>query len=217
MFSRNLHAHSDENTYRNTARDFLAIGFRQRRVVTTTFIMVFAAVILIALMLPRQYQSEMKILVRHERADSVVSAEREAPQQFRTEVSEEELQSEAELLKSRDLLSKVVIACDLQKHGADSFWSLRWTEPTNDGTPGTQSDEKISRAVLALEKELEVRPIKLTNLISATYRASDPRRAVLVLNTLSSLYLEKHLAMHRVPGAFDFFHQQAEEHRTALA
>src|SRR6202022_4302164 len=92
-----------------------------------------------------------------------------------------------------------------------------WTEPTNDGTPGTQSDEKISRAVLALEKELEVRPIKLTNLISATYRASDPRRAVLVLNTLSSLYLEKHLAMHRVPGAFDFFHQQAEEHRTALA
>jgi uncharacterized protein involved in exopolysaccharide biosynthesis len=146
-----------------------------------------------------------------------VSAERESPQQLRTEVSEEELQSEAELLKSRDLLSKVVIACDLQKHGADSFWSLTWTGPTNDGTPGTQSDEKISRAVLALEKELEVRPIKLTNLISVIYRASDPRQAALVLNTLSSLYLEKHLAMHRVPGAFDFFHQQAEEYRTALA
>jgi len=43
----------------------------------------------------------MKILVRHERAESVVSPERESPVQWRTEVSEEELQSEAELIKSR--------------------------------------------------------------------------------------------------------------------
>jgi len=219
MFSRNLHAHSDEDTYRNTARDFLAIGFRQRRVVTTTFIMVFAAVILIALMLPRQYQSEMKILVRHERADSVVSAEREAPQQFRTEVSEEELQSEAELLRSKDLLSKVVTACDLQKKDDNSFWAWVTSKitPNTESGPGNATDERISRAVLALEKNLEIRPIKLTNLISVSYKAVDSHDAVRVLNTLSGLYLEKHLAMHRVPGVFDFFHQQAEQYRDALA
>jgi uncharacterized protein involved in exopolysaccharide biosynthesis len=34
---------------------------------------------------------------------------------------------------------------------------------------------------------------------------------------LASLYLEKHLAMHRAPGQFEFFHQQAEEYRKALA
>src|SRR6202022_1271313 len=218
MFSRNLHAHSDEDTYRNTARDFLAIGFRQRRLITTTFIMVFAAVILIALILPRQYQSEMKILVRHERADSVVSAEREAPQQFRTEVSEEELQSEAELLRSKDLLSKVVTACDLQKQDGDSFWTWLSSKISRaDGSPGVAADERISRAVLELEKNLEVRPIKLPNLISVSYKGADPTQAARDLNTLSSLYLEKHLAMHRVPGAFDFFHQQAEEYRSALA
>jgi uncharacterized protein involved in exopolysaccharide biosynthesis len=161
----------------------------------------------------------MKILVRHERAESVVTGEREAPQQFRTEVSEEELESEAELLKSKDLLSKVVIACDLQKQQSDSWWSSAYSKilrATND-TVGTVNDEKISRAVLALEKDLEVRPIKLTNLISVSYKATDPHQAARVLNTVSTLYLEKHLAMHRAPGVFDFFHQQAEEYRNALA
>jgi uncharacterized protein involved in exopolysaccharide biosynthesis len=38
-----------------------------------------------------------------------------------------------------------------------------------------------------------------------------------VLNSIASLYFEKHLAMRRAPGVFDFFHQQAEEYRKALA
>ena len=219
MMDRNPYARTEENKYHTTARDFLAVGFRQRRLIITTFLGVLAAVVLIALFLPKQYESQMKILVRHERADSVVTAEREAPQQFRTEVSEEELQSEAELLRSKDLLSKVVTACDLQKQDEDSFWT--WLSSkiahADEGTTGAGSDEKIARAVVALEKNLDIRPIKLTNLIGVSYKAADPHQAARVLNTFASLYLERHLAMHRVPGAFDFFHQQAEEYRNALA
>src|ERR1700738_3184469 len=135
MINRYLHARTEENTDHTTARDVLTIGFRQRRVIITTFFGVFAAVILIVLLLPKQYQSEMKILVRHERADSVVTAEREAPQQFRTEVSEEELQSVAELLKSKDLLTNVVTACDLQKQDEHSFsaWLSSKIGSANDG------------------------------------------------------------------------------------
>jgi uncharacterized protein involved in exopolysaccharide biosynthesis len=219
MFHRNLQERTDENSHHATARDLLAIGFRQRRLITTTFLTIFAAVILIAFLLPKQYESQMKILVRHDRADSVVTAEREAPQQFRTEVSEEELQSVAELFKSKDLLTKVVTTCDLQKQDEHSLsaWLARKITPADDGIPGATVDEKIARAVLALEKNIDVQPIKLTNLISVSYNATDPHQAVRVLNTLSSLYLEKHLAMHRVPGAFDFFHRQAEQYRSALA
>jgi uncharacterized protein involved in exopolysaccharide biosynthesis len=213
MIDRGLHMRVEDETHHVTLRDFLAIGFRQRRLIVTTFVGILGAVILIAIFLPKRYESQMKILVRHERADSVVSAERDTQQQVRTEVSEEELQSEAELLKSRDLLTKVVTACELQEEGRDSLWSRLWGKPRESG----QNDERMFRAVLALEKELDIRPIKLTNLISVTYRANDPRQAAHVLNTLASLYLEKHLAMHRVPGAFDFFHQQTEEYRTALA
>src|SRR6202022_3457592 len=105
MIDRDLHMRVEEGAQHVTLRDFLAIGFRQRRLVVASFIGILAAVILIAILLPKQYESQMKILVRHERADSVVSADRETPQQMRTEVSEEELQSEAEILKSRDLIT----------------------------------------------------------------------------------------------------------------
>jgi uncharacterized protein involved in exopolysaccharide biosynthesis len=198
--------HTDEGQQTFTTRDILAIGFRQRRLMINTFLGILSIVIVIAFLLPKKYEAQMKILVKHERAESLVSPEREAPMMWRTEVSEEELQSEAELIKSRDLLTKVVVACDLQDPGT-IFWKKG----------GDDADQRVSRAVLKLEKDLTVQPIKLTNLISVSYKAKEPQLAAKVLNSLASLYLEKHLAMHRAPGQFEFFHQQAEEYRKALA
>jgi uncharacterized protein involved in exopolysaccharide biosynthesis len=207
MVERNAGAGTAEGTQSFTLRDFLAIGFRQRRLIIKTFLGIFSTAIVFAFLLPKKYEAQMKILVRHERAEAVVSPERESPVQWRTEVSEEELQSEAELIRSRDLLGKVVVACDLQKLGGGSFWSKE----------GDNEDQKIARAVLKLEKDLAVQPIKLTNLISVSYKGRDPQRAAKVLNSLAGLYLEKHLAMHRAPGQFEFFHQQAQEYRKALS
>jgi uncharacterized protein involved in exopolysaccharide biosynthesis len=207
MFQEALNTYADESKHSFTMRDFLAVGFRQRRLIINTFLGILSIAIIIAFLLPKKYEAQMKILVRHERAESVVSPEREAPVQWRTEVSEEELQSEAELIKSRDLLTKVVVACDLQNSGMGSFWNKQ----------GENGDQKVSQAVLRLEKDLTVQPIKLTNLISVSYKARDPQLAAKVLNSLAGLYLEKHLAMHRAPGEFEFFHQQAEEYRKALA
>jgi uncharacterized protein involved in exopolysaccharide biosynthesis len=203
MFQRNLHDRQSDERRSVTLRDLLSVGFRQKRLMINTFLGVFSLVILLAAILPRKYQSEMKVLVRHERADNMVTPDREQPMQLRTEVSDEELQSEAELLNSRDLLTKVVVACDLQRTGERS--------------PSNQDDEHTSRAVVKLANALKVEPIKLTNLISVKYSSRDPQLAARVLNTLASLYLEKHLALHRAPGEFEFFHEQAEQYGKALA
>jgi uncharacterized protein involved in exopolysaccharide biosynthesis len=210
MFDEKQNAHPDDHAKSFGARDFLAIGFRQRRLIINTFLGLFSIAVVIAIFLPRKYEAQMKILVRHERAESVVSPERESPVRWQTEVSEEELQSEAELIKSRDLLTKVVVACDLQEPSSSSFWTSLWKKD------GDIVDQRVSRAVLKLEKALTVQPIKLTNLISVSYKSKDPELAAKVLNSLAGLYLEKHLAMHRAPGQFEFFHQQAEEYRKAL-
>jgi len=206
MIEGTLNTHADEGKQSFTMRDFLAIGFRQRRLIINTFLGIVAISAVIAFLLPKKYEAQMKILVRHERAEQVVSPERETPVQWRTEVSEEELQSEAELIRSKDLLGKVVVACNLQSLNAIPFWSK---VEEND-------EQKIARAVIKLEKALTVQPIKLTNLISVSYKARDPQMAAKVLNSLAGLYLEKHLAMHRAPGQYEFFYQQAEEYRKAL-
>jgi uncharacterized protein involved in exopolysaccharide biosynthesis len=196
----------EEGPQSPSLRDFLAVCFRQRRLIVRSFMGIFSAALLLALVMPRKYVAQMKILVRHERPESMVSPERESQVQWSTQVTEDELQSEAELIKSRDLLGRVIVACNLQNLGGSSFWSRR-----NDS-----EEDHIARAVLGLERDLSVEPIKLTNLIGVSYRSSDPQLAAKVLNSLASLYLDKHLAMHRGPGVFEFFHQQAEQYRKAL-
>jgi uncharacterized protein involved in exopolysaccharide biosynthesis len=205
MFENNLNGKQGDKRLSVTLRDLLNVGFRQKQLIINTFLGIFLLAVVLAFILPKKYQSEMKILVRHERADNMVTPDREQPMQMRTEVSEEELQSEAELLKSRDLLTKVVLACDLQR-----------TNHSLSNMLGHKDDEQTSRAVVRLENDLTVQPIKLTNLISVKYSSKDPQLAARVLNTLATLYLEKHLAIHRAPGEFEFFHQQAEQYRTAL-
>ncbi len=106
MFQRNMNEGQGDERQSVTLRDLLSVGFRQKRLMINTFLGIFSLVIVLAAILPRKYQSEMKILVRHERADNMVTPDREQPMQLRTDVSEAELQSEAELVKSRDLLTK---------------------------------------------------------------------------------------------------------------
>lgn len=206
MFEKNANGKQGDERQSLTLRDLLSVGFRQKRLIINTFLGILSLAVVLGFILPKKYQSEMKILVRHERADNMVTPDREQPMQMRTEVSEEELQSEAELLRSRDLLTKVVLACDLEKMGNHSIWNML----------GHKDEEQTSRAVVKLENDLTVQPIKLTNLISVKYSSKDPQLSARVLNTLASLYLEKHLAIHRAPGEFEFFHQQAEQYRTAL-
>ena len=55
-----------------------------------------------------------------------------------------------------------------------------------------------------------------TNLIEVTYSSPDPALAYGVLNSLGNLYLEKHAAVHRPPGSYQFFAQEAQSYKAAL-
>src|ERR1700730_9001474 len=88
-----------------TRRDLLTIAFRHRRLMTLSFLGILSGALLAALLQPNRYEAEMKILVKPARVDAV--AEASAQTQCAREVTEEELNSEVELLKSRDLLEKI--------------------------------------------------------------------------------------------------------------
>ena len=185
-----------------TLRDVVAPVFRHRQLVAVSFLGIFLGSIVGAFLLPKQYQAEMKILVKRERVDPVLTSDKTTVIQPNSEVSEEQVQSEVELLRSRDLLENVVKASGLAS--AES------------GQNDREQSANLARAVRNLEKKLQAEPLKKTNLIKVTYQSQDPELAARVLNTLSSLYLEKHLAVHRLPGAFDFFQKQTERYRNEL-
>jgi uncharacterized protein involved in exopolysaccharide biosynthesis len=201
-----------------TLRDLLAVVFRHRRLAVNSFLGILLGTIVSLWILPKQYEAGMKILVKRERTDPVITSEANAFPQFSANVAEEDLNSEVELLKSRDLLEKVVVACGLQRAKTNPLWaSLSAAANAGNTSASADTDESIPKAVRVLEKRLQVEPLKKTNLIAVTYKSTDPQLAARVLATLANLYLEKHVTVHRPPGAFDFFKQEAEQYRSSLA
>src|SRR5258708_39322064 len=57
-------------------RDVVAIGLRHRRLVAISFLGLMAGVLLSLFLLPPRYKATTKILVKRERADFVVTADR---------------------------------------------------------------------------------------------------------------------------------------------
>src|SRR5213593_216933 len=194
-----------------TVRDLLAIGFRQQRTVVVSFLVIFAGVLSFVLLGPAQYEAEMKILVKRERADPVVTAGQSAQGQLWLGVSEEELNSEVELLKSRDLLAKVVVATDLHQHDAGIGSRIR--QMLGGAQGGSTDERRIARAAEEMAGKLAIQPLRKSNVIQVRYASPDPALSAAVLNKLADHYLEKHLAVHRPPGAFAFFEREAERYR----
>jgi uncharacterized protein involved in exopolysaccharide biosynthesis len=88
-----------------------------------TFFLIMAAAVLLTLSMPARYQAEVKILVKRERADAVVNPDPNG-QMAMASLTEEDLNSEVALLKSRDLLEKVVVECGLDTSTKRSLLGL---------------------------------------------------------------------------------------------
>ncbi len=188
-----------------TVRELVMTLFRQSRVFLWAAGIVMAMVLLY-LLTGARYRAQMKLLVRPGRADAPVSAQTNAPLDMtRLAITEEELNSEVELLQDDDVLRKVVEETGLG--GRDWLHFLRMHE----GRP-----ERVERAARHLAKKLQVEPVKKTNLITVKYASSDPAMAAKVLQSVAKAYLEKHAAVHRPRGEFPFFAQQASESRQQL-
>ena len=192
-------------------RELAAPLFRRKRVLITTFLVTLAVVLLAGILMPSEYTSHMSILVNRERVDPLVSTGATTTTQLLTTgspVSEEEINSEAELLKSRDVLEQVVLANGLQKQHGFSFLDL--FRPTQDAA------DRVERAVRSLAKKIKVGAGSKTNLIEVSYSSPNPRLSYGVLNTLGNLYLVKHVAVHRPPGSYRFFTQETQNYHQAM-
>jgi uncharacterized protein involved in exopolysaccharide biosynthesis len=194
-----------------TIRDFVTVVFRHKKLMALSFVGILLAATLVAVLQPSRYQAQMKILVKRERIDPVVTPQASAISPAAVPVTEEDLNSEVELLKSRDLLEKVVLACGLERRSTS-------TSPKSGSTSeALERGIAIEQAVRVLAKQLKVEVVKKTNLIGVEYESADSGLAARVLSALGDLYLEKHVAVHRPPGTLDFFQQETERYRKGLA
>jgi uncharacterized protein involved in exopolysaccharide biosynthesis len=202
-----------------TLRDAVMPIFRQRRLALLIFCGLFCGAVFGGLLLPLKYEAEMKILVNRSRVDAVVTPDAGAAPAVAPvpEVSEQDLNSEVELLKSRDLLEQVVLACGLESRRG-TLWGHIAGRVIEGLRPGESDDAaRLARSVQGLADHLIVDPLKKTTMIRVAYASRDPQLSARVLQTLATLYQEKHAAVHRPGGTFSFFDQQTGRYRDELA
>ena len=183
-----------------TPRDLAATLFRRPRLVATSFGFVLLATILFLVLSPR-YESHFKILLRRSRFDPVVSSQPASAMDFiRPDITEEDLNSEVELLRDEDLLKQVVKMAAL----------------VPPDVPDLDRPARIDQAVRSLACRLNVEALKKSNLIQVSYKDTSPERAARILSALSTLYVRRHTMLQRPPGAIQFFDQQTAEYESRL-
>jgi len=188
-----------------TMRDLAMVLFRQRWAFRWAAGAALVATIVYACM-GSNYQADMKILVRHGRADAPVSANESAPLDVtRLQVTEEELNSEVELVRDGDVLKRAVEETGIGMGGWPDY--LHW---------GESRSQRVERAARRLAGKLKVDAVKKTNLIAVRYAADDPQTAAKVLRAVAEQYLGKHTAVHRPSGELVFFEQQTSEAKRQL-
>lgn len=193
-----------------TARDLVAVAFRHRRVTTMCLSGVFVGALLASLLLPK-YEAETKILIQKERADPIVSAESKDDAVSQSDVvTEEELNSELELLHSQNVLRAVVLSC-----GLDRKWTPR--DLLNKFFGPQAENVRIEKAVRRLDSALDDAEIsKKSDIIKIPYDSHDPELAARVLKSLDAAYMEQHSKVFRPAGQFQFFDQEAERFKKTL-
>lgn len=207
-----------EETFRFSLREAVAPVFRRKRILFTTLTTLLVLSGLAAVVIPAPYKSHMSVLVRHDRLNPLVSTE--ATTQVingPSPITEEETNSEMELLTSHDVLQSVAEQAGLDKPDT-SGWISRLASSARSlfGIKESEADRR-ERAVRELAKKLKVESgTTKSNLINVSYKNSDAHQAYAVMNALANVYVEKHVEVNRPFGSSRFFAGEMNKYRTAL-
>ncbi len=182
-------------------RQIVEAAFRHRKLWLLVVLIVFCASIAYTLLRPRQYRSEMDILVQNTRADGQITPSRVNGMITINGVTEEQINSEIQMLQSTSLANVVV----------DPQWNNR---PVGSMTQAQYRSH--DKAVDNFEKHLSVDLVRKSNVIHVTYIASDPKVATDALNRLLAAFLAKQREIAQPPGTAKFFADEASHYKSEL-
>lgn len=228
-----------KKTQQSTLRDLYYVLFRHKWKIIPFFLAVALTVLVLTYRSPELYRSEAKLLVRLGRESVTLDPTVTTGQIINvSQTRESGVNVELEILKSRELLEKVVdsIGSDTLLRCSDQKFFNKNTDEKAIREPSLQATTKVTdtesksehsnpakpsdnrdRAVRAVMRNLQVKAQKDSSIISISYESESPKVAQNVIDTLINYYLEKHIAVHQTPGSDQFFLQQVSDSNDTLA
>lgn len=216
MYSR---SHQPTETWLDSENLLQAVGqvLRARKwLIVGLTLLTFTLTAIATYLMKPVYTTAASMLIQKERFDAAVTPEQIiATGQPDRHLTEEEINSEVEMLNSPSLLEDVVRRLELEKAFLPTSSSTVLAKLSKD--TGDEKFVAVGRAVTQLQNNLTVEPGKKSNLIKITFKANDREQAVRVVNTLCEVYQERHIRLRQSDGSQNFFTQQAEAMRQKLS
>jgi succinoglycan biosynthesis transport protein ExoP len=211
--SRIITSKPQEEEY--SLRDFLTVVFKRKRLILSFFVTTVVVTTLGTFLSPPTYEAMASILVKKASAE-VPLVPKESSQLIINQVTEEDLNSEMTILKSRQAIEDT-----LHSLGVDETWrkdSLPGSAWRGLSTAlGAPRLSYFDEMVLQLEKKIDVKPIRKSNVLEVTYRNTDPDWATKVVQGLTERYLARRAQVYQSPQAVAFFDEETREAAARLS
>jgi uncharacterized protein involved in exopolysaccharide biosynthesis len=196
-------------------RDFYYVLFRHKRKVILFFLAVMVVVTAGTFLTTEIYRSEARIMIRIGRESVTLPATATPGSVISYGLDRErEINSELEILKSRELAEKVVDEIGPQ------FFLARYEDlEFETGLAHAQSRDnptKRDKAITQFVEHLKIEPQKISNILMISYEGYSPRQTQQTLAKLVDFYHEKHIAAHRTPGSYEIFDKEVQQLHSQL-
>ncbi|MDJ0512738.1 MAG: Wzz/FepE/Etk N-terminal domain-containing protein [Methyloceanibacter sp.] len=181
------------------------------------------AITFIALSMMRPlYTSEARILVQNEETAFTRPTAEQGIANYRTALDEQAVQSQVQVLNSRDLILKVVRDLDLTQNAdftrdASGNPVERLLKAT--GLLGWSQESQEERAANALAEHLDVYQLSNSSVIAIEYTSGDPQLAAQIANELADVYInwQRDAKIEQTKDATAWLDAQIKALRTATA
>ena len=191
------------NPYDLTTREVLAIVFKEKRKLVGVFLGLSLLVIGWSYTLTPYYEATSRLLIKTGREFQVRSDPTQPVASVPSATKQEIVNSEIQILTSRDLVAAVV-----NKIGANRLYP---------GSGGWFTSDAIATdtAIKDFLADFIAKPVELADVIELSYRNPDREVAVQALGTLVQLYQQKHAEMFADPR-YKFLEQQTKDYENQL-
>jgi len=196
----------EQQNQAGSLRDFLTVLFKHKYTILIIFVAVVATVTVGSFLLPPTYEAKSTLLLKFGREYIYRSEVGERASDSRPLIplnQEEVINSEIQILTSRDLIEKVISTLKVENIYPDLA----------EGPAGTITP--LEAAILQFEKKLSVEGIKKSSVIEVSFQHKDPRIAAQAVNLLVDSLKEKHLQVYSDPKS-SFLEQQLAAYEQKL-
>jgi len=167
------------------ARSFFYAVFKHSRLVTGTFLLIFLAAAVSAVLRPSTWRANTKVLVKL--GETVQLAPAETPSRsISLGLTPEVVKTEAEIIKSGEVIRQAIARVGVQPEADMSL------------------DELIAKMQLALT----VTPLPGSNVLHISYIGRSPEHSARMVNAITDVYLDQHSRVYRNEGMHSFYVEQ---------